>query len=122
VKRTNSDSSSDDDVPAPRSSRTREESVGQDTEKAAPIERAERAAPAAAAPTSGIGILRLNSRPWSQVFVDGKLIGNTPQMGLRLSAGSHEIALANQQLGMSKKIRVDIVADEITTRVVTLEE
>jgi hypothetical protein len=126
AKRTSTESTrSDEDVSAPRSSRTREDSSGQDEAKAAPVEQVERAAPAAATPTtptSGIGILRLNSRPWSQVFVDGKLIGNTPQMGLRLSAGSHEIALANQQLGMSKKIHVDIVADEITTRIVTLEE
>jgi serine/threonine-protein kinase len=82
-----------------------------DEPKAAPVER-----------TSGIGILRLNSRPWSQVFVDGKLVGNTPQMGLRLNAGSHRIELVNPQLGMSKKFKVEVQADEIVTRSEMLEE
>lgn len=71
---------------------------------------------------SAIGILRLNSRPWSQVIVDGKVVGNTPQMGLRLRAGSHQIELVNPQLGMSKKFKVEIQADEIVTRSEMLEE
>jgi serine/threonine-protein kinase len=90
--------------------------------KSEKAETADDAAPAAAAATSGIGILRLNSRPWSQVFVDGKLVGNTPQMGLRLRAGKHQIELVNPQLGMSKKFQVTVAADEIVTRAEMLEE
>jgi hypothetical protein len=71
---------------------------------------------------AAIGILRLNSRPWSQVIVDGKVIGNTPQMGLRLRAGSHRVELVNSQLGMSKKFTVEIRADEIVTRAEMLDE
>ena len=42
----------------------------------------------AAAPAGGNqGTLRINSRPWSQVYVDGRLIGNTPQMNIPLSLG-----------------------------------
>jgi serine/threonine-protein kinase len=64
----------------------------------------------------------LNSRPWSQVSVDGKPVGNTPQMGLRLSAGTHQISLVNPQMGMSKKFKVEVQADQIVTRIETLED
>jgi hypothetical protein len=94
-----------------RSPRAAAETSAADESAATPVER-----------TSGIGILRLNSRPWSQVSVDGKVVGNTPQMGLRLRAGSHQIELVNSQLGMSKKFKVEIQADEIVTRSEMLEE
>jgi hypothetical protein len=117
--------SSDIAASAPRATRTREvfdtEPATRST-KSEKAETADDAAPAAAAATSGIGILRLNSRPWSQVFVDGKLVGNTPQMGLRLRAGKHQIELVNPQLGMSKKFQVTVAADEIVTRAEMLEE
>ncbi len=64
----------------------------------------------------------MNSRPWSQVVVDGKLVGNTPQMGLRLRAGTHTVELTNPELGMSKKFKVDVKADDIVTRSEMLEE
>jgi hypothetical protein len=121
--------SSDIAASAPRATRTREvfdtEPAARST-KSEKVEKADDAAPAAAAAergaTSGIGILRLNSRPWSQVFVDGKSVGNTPQMGLRLRAGKHQIELVNPQLGMSKKFQVTVAADEIVTRAEMLEE
>lgn len=126
------DDTSDIAASAPRATRTREvfdtEPPAHTKARAEPAERAEKAdlgdAPAAAAVEhpSGIGILRLNSRPWSQVFVDGKLVGNTPQMGLRLKAGSHQIELVNPQLAMHKQFQVQIEADEIVTRAELLEE
>lgn len=67
-------------------------------------------------------MLRLNSRPWSQVTIDGKPAGNTPLMGVRLSAGEHEIEMFNPTMDMRKKFRVRVVADEIVTRIVTLDE
>ena len=36
----------------------------------------------------GEGTLRINSRPWSQIFVDGRKVGNTPLLNLTLAAGS----------------------------------
>jgi hypothetical protein len=68
------------------------------------------------------GTLRLNSRPWSQVYVDGRLIGNTPQMNVQLSAGSHSIKLVNPQLGMTKTLKVKIQNGKVTTKIVELME
>jgi hypothetical protein len=75
----------------------------------------------AAAPVSGkFGILRINSRPWSQIFVDGRPAGNTPQMSLKLAAGTHEVKLVNKQMGMQKKFSVSIAAGKTATKIVNL--
>jgi serine/threonine-protein kinase len=65
--------------------------------------------------------LRLNSRPWSQVFVDGKMIGNTPQMNIQLSAGEHRITLVNPEFGIRKNITVNIKAGDTQTQIVALQ-
>ena len=68
------------------------------------------------------GMLRLNSRPWSQVFVDGRLVGNTPQMGLPLSNGNHSVRLVNAQMGLTKTFSVQIKTGQMVTKVVNLVE
>ncbi len=73
-------------------------------------------------PTAAPGTLRINSRPWSQVFVDDRLIGNTPQLDISLPAGSHKVRLTNPEFGMSKVISLHVRAGETVTRVETLEE
>lgn len=82
------------------------------------IEEAPSAPPANAAP----GTLRINSRPWSQVFIDERLIGNTPQLDIQLPAGSHKVRLTNPEFGMTKVFSVRVIAGETVTRVETLEE
>ena len=76
-------------------------------------------APRAAA--GGNGTLRINTRPWSQVFVDGNLIGNTPQMSIPLSAGRHQVTLVNAEFNIRQSITVEIRAGQTETRLVTLE-
>jgi hypothetical protein len=71
---------------------------------------------------SAPAMLRINSRPWSQVFIDGKLIGNTPQLGIQLSAGKHSVRLVNSEFGMSKTIALKLGAGESVTRVEILSE
>ena len=78
------------------------------------------AAPTAAA-KSGQGVLRLNSRPWSQVSVDGKRVGNTPLMNQPLSAGTHTLRLVNPDFKLVKSIKVQIKAGETLTKVVDLQ-
>lgn len=68
----------------------------------------------------GSGALRINSRPWSQVFVDGRLIGNTPQMNVSLSAGRHQVTLVNPDFSIRHTINVTIAAGETVTRIVDL--
>lgn len=93
------------------SSRTRSRSADDADELAAP-----------AADGGKMGTLRLNSRPWAQVSVDGRPVGNTPQPNLQLSAGKHKIQLSNPQLGLHKSVTVTIKPGEIATQVVNLAE
>jgi serine/threonine-protein kinase len=86
---------------------------------AAPSARPVVAAPAAGG-AKGKGTLRVNTRPWSQVSIDGKLIGNTPQMNLQLQAGTHTVVLSNPEFGVTKSLVVTIKPDETVTRVITL--
>jgi hypothetical protein len=81
-------------------------------------EKALPAPPKAAA--GGTGILRINSRPWSQVVVDGRVIGNTPQMSVTLQAGSHTVTLINSEFGFKKTLKVSIKAGEVVTKIVDL--
>ncbi|MDH5670862.1 MAG: protein kinase [Myxococcales bacterium] len=85
-----------------------------------PAPRVQRA-PAAAAGGGGKGTLRINSRPWSSVHVDGRLIGNTPQMAIPLDAGRHNVTLVNPEFGLRKVLTVQIKAGEITTQIVQLQ-
>jgi len=68
----------------------------------------------------GNGTLRINTRPWSQVFVDGQLIGNTPQMNIPLRAGAHRVTLVNSDFNIRETVSVTITAGQTETRVLTL--
>jgi hypothetical protein len=63
----------------------------------------------------------VNSRPWSQVRVDGRVIGNTPQMSISLPAGSHRVELTNPESNGHASFTVDIRPGQTETRIVTLE-
>jgi len=76
----------------------------------------------ASASTGKTGTLQINSRPWSEVSVDGRPVGNTPQRALQLSAGRHKIKLTNPELGLSKTIRIKIKAGETLTKIETLTD
>jgi serine/threonine-protein kinase len=78
-------------------------------------------APAAGA-NGRTGTLRVNSRPWAQVIVDGRLMGNTPQPGLQLSPGNHKVQLVNQPMGLSKQFTINIKAGQLITKVMNLAE
>ena len=68
------------------------------------------------APTGGgTGTLRVNTQPWSQVFVDGRLIGNTPQMNIPLPAGRHTITLVNPEFNIRERVSVTVRAGETET-------
>lgn len=75
---------------------------------------------ATAAPA--MGTFRVNSLPWSEVFVDGQSVGNTPQMGLPLPAGHHKIKLVNPQLEMTKVFTVQIGPGQVVTKTINLSQ
>lgn len=88
----------------------------QPVERTEPVERPEPARVEA----TGNGRLRINTRPWSQVFVDGRLIGNTPQMGVELSAGEHRVTLVNTEFNIRETITVNIRSGQTETRILNL--
>ncbi|HXQ27700.1 MAG TPA: serine/threonine-protein kinase [Gemmatimonadales bacterium] len=46
------------------------------------------------APPPASAQLSVNSTPWAVLTIDGKVIGNTPQIGLVLRPGSHQVLLS----------------------------
>jgi len=88
---------------------------------------APRPRPAAASPKpadnakTATGLLRLNSRPWSEVTIDGKVVGNTPLMNHALPAGPHTVRLSNPQFRTSKTLKIQIEPGKTVTRVVDLQ-
>ena len=109
----------DADAQPTRSRRTRD----QDAE---PSPRARQskddAASSAPAVSSGApGNLRINSRPWSQVTLDGQPIGHTPLFDVRVAPGTHTLRLVNPEFGLSKTVQVKVASGETVTRVELLE-
>jgi serine/threonine-protein kinase len=87
-----------------------------------PTPVASAAAPVAAGHGGAGGTLRVNSRPWAQIFVDGRPMGNTPQPNLRLTPGNHKIQLVNQPMGLSKSFSVNVKPGDVITKVMNLAE
>lgn len=48
------------------------------------------------ASAAGTGKLTVNANPWGQVFVDDRLIGNTPRANIELPAGAHTLRVSRQ--------------------------
>lgn len=55
-----------------------------------PVAQAPTALPA---DTPTFGHLSINSRPWGVLSVDGSIAGNTPQLGLTLTSGRHQLRI-----------------------------
>lgn len=85
---------------------------------AAPEPRRTKRTVAAGAP----GTLRVNSMPWSQVYLDGQLLGNTPLQGVNVAPGTHSLRLVNPQFSMIKTRTVKLAPGEVVTLVERLAE
>jgi hypothetical protein len=70
---------------------------------------------------AGQGTLRINSRPWSQVTVDGRAIGNTPQMNVALPAGNHRVTLMNPEFNLKKTLTITIKPGQTETQIISLQ-
>jgi hypothetical protein len=67
------------------------------------------------------GTLNLQSSPWASVSVDGKSVGQTPVVGLRLSAGRHRVTLSNPGLP-ARTITVVVPSNASVDQRVTLTD
>jgi len=61
-----------------------------------PAQRPRPRPPATAAPRQPAtpGYLSVNSRPWAELSVDGQVVGNTPQVRVRVIPGRHQLLVA----------------------------
>jgi hypothetical protein len=73
-------------------------------------------------PPLAMGTLRLNTKPWSVVYLDKRKLGITPLMGARLPVGTHRLTLVNGEQGLRKTLNVTIQAGKTTTQWVDLRE
>jgi hypothetical protein len=49
------------------------------------------------------GRMSINAQPWAQVWIDGKLVGETPLANLSVPVGEHEIIFRHPQLGEKRE-------------------
>jgi hypothetical protein len=54
------------------------------------------------------GTLRVNTKPWTKIYVDGAYKGVTPKTNLRLPAGRHRLRLVNHSHNISKTYSINI--------------
>ena len=74
-------------------------------------------APAAPAPAAEAqGFLTLDTYPWTKVSENGRVLGNTPLVGVPLSAGTHVLTLDNPQDNIHQTTTVVVKAGETTAK------
>jgi eukaryotic-like serine/threonine-protein kinase len=60
------------------------------------------------------GRLTFDTVPWTQVFMKGKKLGDTPLVDLKVPSGSLELLLVNEQENIRTVVEVDVVAGQTT--------
>jgi PEGA domain-containing protein len=75
-----------------------------------------------ARPTPPASYLSINSSPWAQLSVDGRVVGTTPQVKIRVTPGRHHLLLVREGF-QTHSAWVDVVAGS-TVRItdITLAE
>ena len=67
------------------------------------------------------GVLKVDSQPWGEIFVDGKSTGRqTPAFDLKLPVGKHKIRLVNDVQKLEASFEVEIVEGAPVKKVVKL--
>lgn len=80
------------------------------------------ATPTRAATPIRYGVLKLDSQPWGEIYVDGRKIGRqTPAFDLKLPAGTHEIRLVNPVQKLETSFRITVEADRTVKKSVKLQ-
>lgn len=74
------------------------------------------------APKGALGLLKVDSQPWGEIFVDGRSIGRqTPAFDLKLPVGKHKIRLVNPVQKLEASFEVEITEGTPVKKVVKLE-
>jgi hypothetical protein len=67
------------------------------------------------------GRLSINALPWAEVWIDEKLVGETPLGNLSLPIGAHQIVFRHPQLGERRQSAV-VRADAVSRVSVNLQQ
>ena len=79
------------------------------------------AAAAPVAEASGRCSLSLGSKPWADVWIDGRRAGLTPLTDFPIACGAHEVVFTSTDLGVERRISVDVQPGDRTPRTLDLE-
>lgn len=66
--------------------------------------------------------LSLGSRPWSEVWVDGKRAGITPLVSMTVACGKHDLLFLSREANVEHRESVLVRSGQPLKRVVTLVE
>lgn len=72
-------------------------------------------------PAGGPGQLTFDARPWCNVTIDGRSLGQTPIVNHTLPSGRHRVTCSNPELGVTRNIPVTIQPGQTTRQRVSLQ-
>ena len=80
-------------------------------------------APSATKPdaVASFGFLTIDTSPWSQVSVGGRVLGQTPLIGVRLPSGNQVLSLKNPELGIETSYPITIENGKTSVRRIGIE-
>ena len=62
------------------------------------------------------GKLTLDTAPWSEVFLRGRKLGDTPLVDFPLPAGLHEFTLVNEGKGLRQVVEIEVEPGKTTVK------
>jgi eukaryotic-like serine/threonine-protein kinase len=68
------------------------------------------------------GRLRLNTVPWSEIYLGRRKLGMTPLLGVKLPAGTHTLKAVNETKNLKRTFKVTIQAGHTTSLKIPLKD
>ena len=87
-----------------------------DVKKEKPEEIKEKPKEEVAAVVQKNGFISIDSDPWTEVYYEGKKIGDTPLIRFEVPSGNQSIVLKNSEFGFEKTIKLDVKPEENTAQ------
>ena len=72
-------------------------------------------------PAGGPGQITIDARPWCNVTLDGRSLGQTPIVNRSVASGRHTIVCTNPELGRSRTVQVEVQPGQTTRQRISLD-